>query len=74
MGWNNFWSGISYLYARAFSRTDFILFIYTIFFQKTADWLIILYHGSFFDYVDKILAFFDHLSTSGWHLWMNQNK
>ena len=24
---------------------------------------------SFINYVDKILAFFDHLPTSGWHFW-----
>ena len=27
--------------------------------------------GAFFNYVDKILAFFDHLPTPGWHLWRN---
>ena len=27
--------------------------------------------GAFFNYVDKILVFFDHLPTPGWHLWRN---
>ena len=31
----------------------------------------ILPKGAFFNYVDKILAFFDHLPTLSWHLWRN---
>ena len=30
--------------------------------------------GAFFNYVDKILVFFDHLPTPGWHLWRNSFK
>ena len=30
---------------------------------------VIGFKGTFFNYVDKILAFFVYLPTPGWHLW-----
>ena len=29
------------------------------------------WNGAFFNYVDKILSFFEHLPNHGWHLWRN---
>ena len=35
------------------------------------EYILKLAKGAFFNYVDKILAFFDHLATPGWHVWRN---
>ena len=54
MGWNNFWSSISYLYARALSWTWFFFFFILRFFPKKTCRLVILYKGSFFDYIGRV--------------------
>ena len=50
------------LHAPSFSRYIFKTFIIMYYFGK---------RGAFFTYVDKILAFFDHLPTLGCHLRSN---